>query len=109
MAYPTYPVQSLPGWPKDEPRPSAKPTGPGYHVTVINKGVIGELSKLREEIEEAEDAERQGVKVMVLVELSDLYGAMQLYLKKHHPGTTMEDLAKMSHVTQRAFQNGRRT
>ena len=45
---------------------------------------------------------------MELVELSDLYGAIDLYLKVHHPGISMEDLAIMSRITERAFQSGRR-
>ena len=82
---------------------------PGYHLKPIEKGVLGELSKIREELDEAVDAQEQGVAVMVLVELSDLVGAVEAYLIKHHPGTTLEDLQKMAAVTRRAFQSGRRT
>lgn len=82
---------------------------PGYHLKVIPKGDLGELSKIQEELDEAVDAEEQGVSVMVLVELSDLVGAVEAYLAKHHPGTTLEDLQKMAAVTRRAFQSGRRT
>lgn len=84
-------------------------TPPGYHLKVIPKGDLGELSKIQEELDEAVDAEEQGVSVMVLVELSDLVGAVEAYLAKHHPGTTLEDLQKMAAVTRRAFQSGRRT
>lgn len=80
----------------------------GYHLKEIKKGEIGEISKIKEEIEELEDAVKQDVKIMALVELSDLYGSIELYLKRHFPDTTMEDLKKMSEVTQRAFRNGRR-
>ena len=82
---------------------------PGYHLKPIEKGELGELSKVREELDEAVDAQEQGVSVMVLVELSDLVGAVEAYLAKHHPGTTLEDLQKMAAVTRRAFQSGRRT
>ena len=85
---------------------------PGYHLKPIEKGELGELSKIREELDEAVDAvdaHEQGVSVMVLVELSDLVGAVEAYLIKHHPGTTLEDLQKMAAVTRRAFQSGRRT
>jgi hypothetical protein len=82
---------------------------PGYHMREIPKGTLGELSKIREELEEAEDAKEQGVEVMVLVELSDMVGAIEAYLDVHHHGTTIEDLHKMSEVTKRAFQNGRRS
>jgi hypothetical protein len=80
----------------------------GYHLKEIKKGQIGEISKIKEEIEELEDAMKQDAKIMALVELSDLYGSIELYLEKHFPDVTMEDLKKMSHITQRAFRNGRR-
>jgi len=87
---------------------SAILTNPGYHLVAIDKGQLGELSKIQEELHEAVDAEAQGVKLMVLVELSDLVGAVEAYLAKHHPSTTLDDLKKMSAVTHRAFQSGRR-
>ena len=80
----------------------------GYHLRDIEKGVVGELSKIYEEVEEIKDAAEQGVEVMVLVELSDLLGAVSLYLEKHHPSVKLEDLIKMSNVTQRAFISGGR-
>jgi len=85
-----------------------KQSKPGYHIRVIPEGIVGELSKLLEEVHEAQDAEEQGNPIMVLAELADLYGAMQLYLAKHHPTFTMEDLAKMAEATNRAFLSGRR-
>jgi len=85
-----------------------KAQGPGYHLTQIPKGVIGESSKILEEIYELIDAENQDCRLMALIELSDLYGAITLYLEKHYPGITMADLAKMSSITQRAFINGAR-
>ncbi len=81
---------------------------PGYHVTPIKKGVFGEASKIIEEASEFNDAVEQGVAVLALVELSDLYGAISGYLRQHHPGVTMDDLRRMSEVTERAFVNGRR-
>ena len=80
----------------------------GYHLKEIKKGKIGEISKIKEEIEELEDAVKQDAKIMALVELSDLYGSIELYLEKYFPDITMEDLKKMSMITQRAFKNGRR-
>lgn len=82
---------------------------PGYHLSEIPKGTIGESSKILEEVLELQDAERQGAAVMALVELSDLVGAIELYLCNRHPDTTLEDLIIMSHITQRAFENGRRS
>jgi hypothetical protein len=80
----------------------------GYHKREIKKGIIGELSKIYEEVEEIKDAEEQGIDIMLLVELSDMIGATQLYLEKYHPSITIEDLIKMSEVTQRAFKSGGR-
>lgn len=42
-----------------------------FHKREITKGVLGELSKVREELEEAEDALEQGQELMLLIELSD--------------------------------------
>ncbi len=81
----------------------------GYHLREIPKGELGELSKVYEEVEEIRDAEVQGCSVMVLLELSDLLGSIQLYLEKHHSSISMQDLLKMSEVTQRAFRTGGRT
>lgn len=80
----------------------------GYHLDKIPKGEIGESSKILEEVLELQDAEKQNAKIMALVELSDLLGAVQLYLEKHHPGVSLEDLMIMSQITQRAFKSGAR-
>lgn len=79
-----------------------------YHLTEIEKGVLGTSSKIREEYEELVDAETQGIKIMALVELSDLVGAIEAYLKTNYPGITLVDLAKMSAATSRAFADGSR-
>lgn len=81
---------------------------PGYHVTEIAKGVLGEPSKIAEEHAEFQDAISQGVKIMALVELADMLGAVKAYLDKHFPGITIDDLDSMNFVTARAFANGRR-
>jgi len=78
----------------------------GYHISDISKGELGEISKIQEEVDELRDAALQGSKIMELVELSDLYGAIKLYLEKHHSGHTMDDLKTMSGITARAFTNG---
>lgn len=78
----------------------------GYHLKKIKKGTLGELSKVREELEEAEDAQEQGVKIMLLVELSDMIGAIKAVAEKN--GSTLEDLIKMQKVTERAFKSGAR-
>lgn len=84
-------------------------SGQGYHLRDIKKGVLGELSKVAEELEEAMDAEEQGNRVMVLNELSDMIGAIHAYLLKKYGDTIfVSDLVRMSEATRRAFQSGRR-
>jgi hypothetical protein len=80
----------------------------GYHLISIPKGEIGEISKIQEEVLELEDAFKQGAKIMALCELSDLYGAMEAFIERHHPGSTMKDIRKMSKLTRRSFKVGER-
>lgn len=77
-----------------------------YHLDIIPRGVFGEASKVNEEMLEWMDAHKQGVFVMELVELSDLLGAIEAYLKPK--GLTLHDLAVMKEVTKRAFESGHR-
>lgn len=79
-----------------------------YHINEIPKGVVGELSKIYEEVAEIKDSEDQGASLMVLIEISDLVGAITLYLEKHHPSLTIEDMIAMSNITRRAFESGAR-
>lgn len=81
----------------------------GYHIREIKKGSYGDFSKIKEEIDEIEDSIAQGCRIMELVELSDLYGAIEGYLEKYHPFITMNDLRSMSAITKRAFESGGRT
>ncbi len=81
----------------------------GYHLKEITKGKIGESSKIREELEELEDAEAQDNKVLAICELSDLYGAIEQYILAKFGGElTMKDLKKMARATAKAFQDGSR-
>lgn len=80
----------------------------GYHKRKIQKGTLGEFSKIKEETEELEDALEQNNPVMALVELSDLYGSIKHYLRVHHPSISMEDLKTMSEATERSFKIGHR-
>lgn len=90
-----------------QPIPTEDPaSNVGYHTTTIPKGELGQLSKVQEELLEAIDAEAQGVKVMVHVELADVYGALEAVAERY--GLTMEDLRAMSDVTKRAFRSGER-
>jgi hypothetical protein len=79
----------------------------GYHLKRIEKGKVGEFSKIMEECLELEDALDQKCKIMAQVELSDLYGAMEEFAKQQF-GLTMEDVKKMSDITKRAFKDGSR-
>lgn len=81
-------------------------TKPGYHLQPIEKGILGDPSKIREELNELEDAIAQGVKIMIHCELADPYGALEAVAEKH--GLSMSDLVAMSDVTKRAFKNGHR-
>ena len=78
-----------------------------YHLRPIQtQGVYGQASKIREELEELEEALEQNNAILAMCELADLYGAIEgLTLKL---GITMADVAKMSEGTKRAFLSGSR-
>lgn len=78
----------------------------GYHQKKIKKGELGRSSKIREELEELQDAESQGVKIMIHCELADLYGALRACAENHH--LTMFDLQQMANLTASAFADGSR-
>lgn len=82
--------------------------GFGYHTRAIPKGVLGELSKIREELDEAEDAQGQGAKLLELCELADIYGALREVLQRRYPGWKMRDLKQMANATRRSFRRGER-
>lgn len=78
----------------------------GYHTRTIAKGVLGESSKIREELEELQDAEDQGIKILVHCELADLFGALRACAQK--TGLAMSDLEAMCDATESAFREGSR-
>ena len=78
----------------------------GYHKRKIEKGVLGESSKIREELEELQDAEQQGVKILIYCELADLYGALRECAARH--GMSMRHLEQMADLTESAFKDGER-
>ncbi len=80
----------------------------GYHIANIQKGVLGEISKIQEELDELKDANSQQAKIMELCELADILGAIKAYLQNHHPNFTIEDCIKMANLTESAFREGRR-
>ena len=79
----------------------------GYHTYEIKKGILGEISKIEEELNELKDAESQDSKIMITIELSDMIGAIEEYAKKFN--LSLKDLKKFSDITKRAFKNGKRT
>lgn len=79
----------------------------GYHTKEIKKGELGEFSKVREEIEELLDAAEQNSALLVLCELSDLIGAIDLFTRNKF-NITLDDLRHFSEMTQSAFKEGKR-
>lgn len=90
------------------PFPEWGDRNPGYHIADIEKRTFGSAGKILEELEEFNDAQDQGCKIMQLVELSDMVGAIEGLLEREFPGFTLDDLIKMSNITRRAFRNGHR-
>lgn len=78
----------------------------GYHLVSIPRGAYGKVSKIREELEELEDAMDQECRIMMLLELSDIYGALEAVV--YGLGMDMGDVAKMAAITKRAFEAGER-
>ena len=79
----------------------------GYHKREIPRGTWKEFSKIVEEFVELQDAHEQGVKIMELCELADLYGAIEGYVEDKF-GLTMDDIAAMNERTSAAFKSGTR-
>jgi hypothetical protein len=78
----------------------------GYHLSTIPKGIVGEFSKIEEEFFEAKDASMQNDSVLMLVELSDMIGAIEEYVKKWN--MSIDDLKSFSDKTKLAFKDGTR-
>lgn len=79
----------------------------GYHKVNIEKGVLGEMSKITEEIKELEDAVVQDANVLIICELCDLIGAIEAYTEKRF-NLTLEDLVTMKNMTKESFNEGKR-
>lgn len=79
----------------------------GYHKRKIEKGVLGEFSKIQEEWEELLDAHEQEDSILQLCELSDLIGAIEAYTKNKY-NLQLEDIIKFSNKTKKAFKEGKR-
>lgn len=79
----------------------------GYHKIEIKKGILGEYSKIQEEMEELKDAVEQEDKVLQICELTDLIGAIESFSEIKF-GLTLEDLKKFSDKTKSAFKEKKR-
>ena len=79
----------------------------GYHNIEIPKGKLGCFSKIEEEFLEAKDAFYSGNAVMVLLELSDMLGAIEAFVEKYN--MSLGDLIIMNEATKRAFKDGSRS
>lgn len=77
-----------------------------YHKKIIEKGILGEFSKIREEFQELEDAVEQDDKILIICELSDLLGAITEFSINFD--ISIEDLIKFNLKTKEAFKNGTR-
>lgn len=78
----------------------------GYHLRETKKGQLGQLSKIEEELDEAKEAAEQGNRILLLCELSDLYGALEAFCATLN--VTIQDLEKMASRTKSAFMEGKR-
>lgn len=80
----------------------------GYHLRKIKTiGIYGEISKIKEELEELEEALEQDNKILAMCEIADLYGAVEEFAARYY-NLGMSDIAKMSDSTKRAFRDGSR-
>ena len=78
----------------------------GYHKKQIEKGTLGEFSKVKEEFEELEDAFEQKDSILILCELSDMVGAIEEYIKKWN--LDLKSLKDFSDKTKSSFHEGKR-
>jgi hypothetical protein len=79
----------------------------GYHKKEIQKGVLGEFTKIKEEFDELSDAFEQEDKILQLCELTDLIGAIESYVENKF-NLTLEDLVIFSNKTKSAFKEKKR-
>jgi hypothetical protein len=79
----------------------------GYHKTEIEKGVYGHFSKIKEEFQELQDAIDQKDKILTLVELSDLIGAIEGFVE-FELKLSLNDLVKFKELTKQSFISGNR-
>ena len=78
----------------------------GYHTIKIEKGKLGEFSKIQEEFSELQDAVKQQNPLLELCECADLVGAIEAFICKYN--ISLDDLIKMMNCTKSAFEEGER-
>jgi phosphoribosyl-ATP pyrophosphohydrolase len=79
----------------------------GYHKKLIEKGFVGQFSKIKEEYEELEDAFEQDDKILQLCEMADLIGAIEAYAHAEF-GVELSYILKFKDKTRQAFKEGLR-
>lgn len=78
----------------------------GYHKRDIKRGTLGFTSKIREELEELEDAVEQNNQILALCECADLIGAVEAFAVRH--GSSLAACIQMMQATKSAFLDGSR-
>lgn len=73
-----------------------------FHKREIPRGVYGELSKIKEELEEAYDAEEQKQDLMLLIELADIVGAAAGVSEKY--GMSLDQLVAFAKLRSQVAQ-----
>jgi len=61
-----------------------------FHEKEIKKGILGELSKIQEELDEALEAEGRNQDLLLILELADIIGAVGLVSEKY--GISLDQL-----------------
>ena len=77
-----------------------------YHLSEIQRGILGDITKISEEYLELMDAHTQQNRVLEICELCDLIGAIEAYAESFN--LSLDDLVKMKESTKRAFEEGTR-
>lgn len=90
------------------PKMKPAPEKHQYHKIPIPKGKTGFFSKIEEEFFELKDAFLQGNAIMLMVELADLFGAVEKFLENNYPGVTLEHVLKQARLTNEVFAKGGR-
>ena len=79
----------------------------GYHNRKIDKGVLGEFTKIQEEFVELLDAVEQDDKILQICELTDLIGAIESFAGDKF-NLKLDDLIKFSNKTKKSFTDKER-